>query len=67
MHFTIKILIKCFRKEELTTEKSSANFEDKKDFFSRYVVTPRTDYEEKSPIPFNLTIYKVSLLFQIGC
>ena len=37
----------------------SSNFEEKEDFVHRYVVSPRTDFEERPPIPFNLTIFKV--------
>jgi hypothetical protein len=49
-----------FRSEtEKTTDRTSTNFEDKQDFVHRYEVSPRTDYEERPPIPFNLSIFKV--------
>jgi hypothetical protein len=49
-----------FRTEtEKTTDRTSTNFEDKQDFVHRYEVSPRTDYEERPPIPFNLSIFKV--------
>jgi hypothetical protein len=51
----------CFRKEESTTENPSENFEKEKDFNYKYAVSPRTDREEKSPVPFNMTIFKVRL------
>jgi hypothetical protein len=49
-----------FRSEtEKTTDRTSTNFEDKQDFVHRYEVSPRTDYEERPPIPYNLSIFKV--------